>query len=365
MDNPMREDNPGQSGKWRGPILLGLAAMAISNLVVRKKVQQAERAHPPKGKFIEVDGVRLHYVEYGSGEPLVLLHGNGAMAEDFELSGLPEAAATRYRVIMFDRPGYGYSDRPPTRKWTAMEQAKLLHQASQRLGITRPIVLGHSWGTLVALAWALEYPNDVRSLVLLSGYYYPSKRPDTKLLATPALPLIGTLMRQTVSPLSGRLLWPAISKQIFSPAEVAPRFQNFPRWLSLRPSQLLASAEESGMMVHSAKILSPRYRELKMPLLIMAGTQDRIADPAHNSERLHEELPHSLLRMKEGAGHMIHYAYPDEIVTAIQTLETMANPATNAPISPSDRRPGNGTSAPSTIPAQTHPGIEESQRRLH
>jgi pimeloyl-ACP methyl ester carboxylesterase len=324
MKNPMRENNASNKGKWRGPLLLSVIAMAISSWAVHKKTQQAERTYPPKGKFIEVDGVRLHYVEHGTGKPLVFLHGNGVMVEDFELSGLSEAVAAGHRVIMFDRPGYGYSDRPQTRKWTATEQARLLHQAAQQLGIERPIVLGHSWGTLVALAWALEFPDDVRGLALLSGYYYPSMRPDTKLLATPALPIIGTLMRHTVSPLSGRLLWHAIAKQMFSPAAIAPQFQSsYPVWLSLRPEQLRASAEESGMMVPTAKLLSQHYQELKMPILIMAGKQDLIANPQHNSERLHAELPHSLLRLKEGVGHMIHYICPDEIVAEIQTLDTM------------------------------------------
>lgn len=324
MKNLMRDDNR-LAAKWRGPALLTVAAMAISSWAIHKKTQREEQIHPPKGKFVEVDGIRLHYVEHGTGQALVLLHGNGAMAEDFEISGLPGAAAAQHRVIMFDRPGYGYSDRPHDRKWTPIEQAKLLHQATQQLGIERPIVLGHSWGTLVALAWALEFPQDVRGLALLSGYYYPSMRPDTKLMATPAVPLIGTLMRYTLSPLSGRLLWPAIAKHIFSPVDVADRFRSYPVWLSLRPEQLRASAEESGMMVSSAEALSKRYRELlNMPLLIMAGVQDRIADPEHNSERLHEELPHSVLRMKEGVGHMIHYACPEEIAAAIQTLDTTA-----------------------------------------
>lgn len=348
MKNLIREDNR-RTGKWRGPALLTLAAMAISSWAIHKKTQQQERAHPPKGKFIEVDGSRLHYVEHGTGPALVLLHGNGAMAEDFEISGLPAAAAARYRVIMFDRPGYGYSDRPHDRKWTPIEQARLLHQATQQLGVERPIVLGHSWGTLVALAWALEFPQDVRGLVLLSGYYYASMRPDTKLLATPAVPLIGTLMRHTVSPLSGRLLWPAIAKHVFSPADVADRFRSYPVWLSLRPEQLRASAEESGMMVPAAQALSKRYRELlNMPLLIMAGIRDRITDPEFHSRRLHEELPHSDLRMKESVGHMIHYACPDEIAAAILALDATAASAS--------RPAARAASASSSMPTAARPG---------
>ena len=72
------------------------------------------------------DGVRLHYIDRGQGEPVVLLHGNGTMAQDFDLSGVLEIAAGRYRVIAFDRPGYGHSARPRDRIWTPDAQAKLL-----------------------------------------------------------------------------------------------------------------------------------------------------------------------------------------------------------------------------------------------
>jgi hypothetical protein len=90
-------------------IVVALVASAILNRVLAK---MAERRNPPIGRFIVVDGVRLHYVERGKGEPLVLLHGNGSMIQDFDSSGLLDAAAKTYRVIAFDRPGFGYSDRP-------------------------------------------------------------------------------------------------------------------------------------------------------------------------------------------------------------------------------------------------------------
>jgi pimeloyl-ACP methyl ester carboxylesterase len=325
MRNPIHENNVSHTGKWGKPALVGLAAMAASAWAIHRKTQKEERAHPPLGKFIDVEGVRLHYVEHGNGDPVVLLHGNGAMAEDFELSGLSNAVGAQHHVIIFDRPGYGYSSRPDNKDWTAEEQAALLHQALKQLGIERPILVGHSWGTFVAIAWALAHPDEVRGLALLSGYYYPSFRPDTKLLASPALPVVGTVMRYTTSPLSGRALWPTVSKQIFSPEEIPDRFKSYPVWLSLRPGQLWASAVESGMMTNTAKRLSQRYRELTMPVLIMAGTGDKIANPDDNSRRLHHDLPGSILRMKDGVGHMIHYACPDEIAAAIQIVETMAD----------------------------------------
>jgi alpha/beta hydrolase fold len=86
-----------------------LAALAVVNRYLAKK---AERDNPPIGRFVEVGGVKLHYVDRGSGDPVVLLHGNGSMIEDFESSGLIEMASRKYRVIAFDRPGFGHSTRP-------------------------------------------------------------------------------------------------------------------------------------------------------------------------------------------------------------------------------------------------------------
>ncbi|MBA2690428.1 MAG: alpha/beta hydrolase, partial [Burkholderiales bacterium] len=59
------------------------AALAVTALLVRQRARRAERENPPIGQFIEIDGVLLHYVERGSGAPLVLLHGNGTMAQDY------------------------------------------------------------------------------------------------------------------------------------------------------------------------------------------------------------------------------------------------------------------------------------------
>src|ERR1700744_1615862 len=158
--------------------LLGLVSAGAVSLVAMATVNRyladkAERSNPPKGRFVEVDGVRLHYVEYGSGVPVVLLHGNGTMLEDFGSSGLIDLAAKDYRVLAFDRPGFGHSSRPRGTVWTALEQAKLLKRALEHIGAANAIVLGHSWAASVAIAMGLEFPDFVRGLVLASGYYYP------------------------------------------------------------------------------------------------------------------------------------------------------------------------------------------------
>ena len=293
------------------------AATAASALFNVAKARQAEQENPPTGKFLEIDGVQLHYVERGEGRPLVLLHGNGVSLVDMEASGLLDRAARHYRVIAFDRPGYGHSTRPRDRTWSPEEQAALLWTALRSLGVAGPIILGHSWGTLVALAMALEHPGETSALVLASGYYYPSGRMDALLLSPPALPVVGDAMRYTVSPLVARLVTPALIERMFAPASVPESFAAYPIELSLRPSQLRAASAEAGMMVGAAARLSKRYDELDLPVILISGDGDRIVAFDQQSKLIHEAIPGSELRIIEGGGHMIHYLDPDAVVAAI------------------------------------------------
>src|SRR6476660_1487571 len=252
-----------------------LAAMALVN---RHLAEKAERDNPASGRFLDVSGVRLHYVERGSGAPLVLLHGNGSMIEDFEYSGLIDLAAKNYRVIVFDRPGFGHSDRPRNVVWTPDAQAELIKHALERLGVSNATVLGHSWGASVAVALALKYPDLIRGLVLASGYYYPTARPDVIAMGAPALPLIGDILSHTLSPLISRAIWPLMMSKIFGPRSVPRKFAAFPKEMALRPSQIRASAAESALMIPDAWMLRHQYADLKMPVVIIAGEDDKLID---------------------------------------------------------------------------------------
>jgi pimeloyl-ACP methyl ester carboxylesterase len=268
------------------------------------------------GRFLDVDGVHLHGVDRGQGPPIVLLHGNLTMIEELALSGLLDLAARQGRVLAFDRPGYGYTSRPRDRVWTPAAQADLFHDALRRLGVERPVIVGHSFGTIVALEMALRHPRSVAGLTLLSGYFFPTARVDVPLLAPPSLPLLGDVMRHTVSPLLGRLSWPAIRRLLFGPAPVTPGFDEL-RGMMLRPEQIRAGASESALMVPTVAMLQSRYLELDMPVVILAGAKDRFVDTERQSAALHRLLPGSRLRIVPGAGHMVHHTAPEAALAAI------------------------------------------------
>src|SRR5947209_13730784 len=266
-----------------------IGALTLAALYNRQRASQAERDNPPAGRFVGINGVRLHYVERGQGEPLVLLHGNGSMIQDFESSGLLGMAAQKYRVIAFDRPGFGHSERPRATVWTPQAQADLIHAALAKLGVTRAIVLGHSWGASVAVALAEKHPQAVASLVLASGYYYPSPRADVVFASGPAVPVLGDVMRTTLAPLLGRAMWPIVLRKIFGPAPTPQKFEGFPKEMALRPSQIRAIAAEAALMIPNAFRMRGDYADLKMPVVIISGDDDRLID-VDQSARLHEEV---------------------------------------------------------------------------
>lgn len=302
-------------------IQIGAAATATlaAAAFVHQRARQAERANPPVGRFVEVDGVRLHYLERGEGPPLVMLHARGSMIQEIALSGLFELAAARYRVIALDRPGYGYSARPRGRWWGPQSQAALLRRMLAQIGVERPVVFGHSFGAMVAAAFALDYPTAARAVVLASGYYFPTARLEAPLMAPPALPVVGDLLRHTLSPLLGRLMWPYMLQIMFSPAPVPRYFERFPTWMALRPLQLRASAEEAAVMIPSAMVLQRRYSEIAMPAVILAGAQDRYVDPERHSVKLSTVIPGSMLVLSPRAGHMVHHVDPRRVLQAIET----------------------------------------------
>jgi pimeloyl-ACP methyl ester carboxylesterase len=317
-----------------------VGALGISALVNRHHAKKAENDNPPAGEFLYVNGVRLHYVERGSGAPLVLLHGNGSMIQDFESSGLITLAAKNYRVIVFDRPGFGHSDRPRDVVWTPAAQAELINSALDQLGVSHAIVLGHSWGASVAVALALINPNLVQGLVLASGYYYPTLRLDVAALSGPAV-LVGAVLRHTISPIVSRLMWPLVMAKIFGPRSVPKKFEGFPKEMALRPSQIRASTGDSALMISEAFYLQDEYAKLKMPVVIIAGDKDRLINIDAQSGRLHRDVSQSRFHRVSETGHMIHQTASDVVMAAINEVGRIGKQR-SAPISTAPPEVGQG-----------------------
>ena len=185
-------------------------------------------------------------------------------------------------------------------------------------------MLGHSWGTLVAIAMGLRKAYPVRGLILASGYYFPSWRVDFWILSAPALPLMGDALRFTLAPIISLALLPGLIRMLFAPRPVSPKFKSeSPFSLTLRPKQLRAAAEESAFLVPAAARLQWRYPGLDCPVRVIHGENDKLVEE-DQAKRLHAALPRSRLHTVRQAGHMVHYADLEGIMQAVAELKMEA-----------------------------------------
>jgi len=162
-------------------LLLVLVALGagLAGLVLwkaRANEARAEAAFPPEGQVVMVDGHRVHAVVMGSEDgtrpDLVLLHGASGNTRDMTYHLAPRLARD-YRVIVLDRPGLGYTERINRTGATIIEQAELMQKAAALFGAEKPIVLGHSYGGAVALAWAVTRPDHIAAVVDVAGAAKP------------------------------------------------------------------------------------------------------------------------------------------------------------------------------------------------
>lgn len=351
FDAPRHHPRHGTAGT-RLALLAGAAlVLGAAAYHTQRQARRAEREHPPRGRFVHVHGTALHYIEHGAAHapPLIILHGSGSMAEEIELSGLAERAGASYRVIVFDRVGHGHSGRLRDGARTPARQADLILAALRRLEIDDPIVLGHSWGALVAMALGLNHPHAVRALVLLSGCWFPTPRADVAWMSGPAMPLIGGLLRHTLVPFAARLTWPRMIRRAFAPAPVPASFsQAYPLGLALRPSQLHAVAGEAAHLLPAVLRLAPHYGELRVPVVIGAGAQDRRFGTRWHSLRLHKAIPDSVLHIVDGAGHMLHHDAPDLVLGFVDEAAQMADIAHSVASPARTERRADGPVVPGT-----------------
>ena len=303
---------------WAAGATAALGALAATNAV---RAERAKRDNPPIGTFAEVDGVRLHYLEAGAGDPILLVHGNGTMLQDWIISGLFDELAKTNRVIAVDRPGFGHSSRPRGISWTPERQAKLLVDFLDKLDIDRIVAVGHSIGAQVVTALALDHPERLKGVALIGGPFYPEPRADVLMIAGSAIPGYGDILNRTLMPLAAEAMRKRFTRKLFGPAEETEAWRrDFSFAFALRPSRVRAGASDAVHMIPAARRLAPRYGEIELPVAIIAGRGDRIVDTDKQSARLHHELPHSRLILLDGVGHMAHHNAMRDVAAAVRLL---------------------------------------------
>ncbi|MBU1023099.1 alpha/beta hydrolase [bacterium] len=308
--------------------ILGVLLAIITVIFVGGKiytdilVERVEVEYPPVS-FVTVENVRLHYLEAGSGPPVVLISGGSGKLQDFSLSPLYELIVNKYRVIIIDRPGLGYSEKPSNEEVSPDVQARLIHAALEKLGVENPIIVGQSWGGVIALAYAQSYSNELSGIVLLGSSPYPRERHTDFFNVIARTPIIGDFILHTLYvPIGRHWVAPAImeqNKDYFAPLEAVPEsYYDSTIELGLRPSHVKASAEETIIIPASLATLVSDLEKVNLPVIIVAGDLDTHA--FEQAVRLEQDLPISRVVIVEGANHYLWFSKPEVVMDTIQEL---------------------------------------------
>lgn len=312
---------------WLFGGLLGAAALVVLGLMLATRLiaARAERLVPARGKFVEVDGNRIHYVEEGEGRPILFLHGLGAQLHHFRHT-LFGRFGTGYRLIALDRPGSGYSLRPSDASGQLPEQAQAVRHFIERLGLERPLIVGHSLGGAVALTLAVQHPEAISGVALLSPLTHLEERARRKfdLLYVPS-GMLRRIMAYTLAIPASLKYAEATMRFIFAPQAVPEDYMIAGGgWLGLRPGHFYATSTDVVAVEQDLGRIERRYGEIAMPAGILFGTADRVIGIDIHGEPMLDKIRGIDFERVEGLGHMPQFAEPERVVAFIKRIAARA-----------------------------------------
>lgn len=307
---------------------LALALLALTGttqVLAARREARAAKLTPPTGQDVEVEGRRVHVEVLGSAGPdLVLIHGASGNVRDFTLRLAP-TLATRYRVFVVDRPGLGWSD-PLPGGGSLAAQARSIQAAVAALGAERPLVLGHSYGGAVALAWAATLPGTLSGVLPLAAVAYPWYTGLGAFYSVLSHPLGLALAIPLLTAFTPTRVIRAEMAKIFRPQPAPPGFaDHLGTDLTLRRGQMRANARQRRALHAEVEALSPRWPEITVPIEVVHGSADDIVPPSVHAERLTAELADAPLTLLDGIGHAPHHSAMPEVIAAIDRLAIRAN----------------------------------------
>lgn len=297
-----------------------LCFIILTGIKAHNFTRRAEVTTPPIGAFIDVDGTRIHYLKKGSGPALILLHGAGGNLRDYEYNLIPELSE-RYTVIAFDRPGHGYTDKLTSNGATLQEQSDLLHKAAQKLGIIEAYIAGYSFGGALALNWALEKPDFIKGLVLVSSVSMPWPGEVHLNYRMMSKPIIGPAIMATATAYMSGAYFRSRYATIFEPHPASDDFMDYVGVnMSVRFPSFVENARQLTTMRPQIVAQSQRYSSLDMPITLIHGVEDTSVPLQIHAQEFVKHVPQAKLRTIAEMGHAALQLAPKDVIQAIDTM---------------------------------------------
>jgi pimeloyl-ACP methyl ester carboxylesterase len=299
-------------------LLWGALALAVLVVVLNWTYGRLPVTPHATGSFIQLAGVKLRYLERPGPEPAVLLiHGLPGTAEDFE-NVTPLIAG--HRTIAIDRPGFGFS----TGGYFSFDrQLQAVRELIERLHLGRPVLVGHSYGGTISLAYAERHPAEVRGLVLVDAaatctHNSTFARVQARFVKFIELPVISQLADVTFSQLLRTASADPAESEAFTPNPVNQRHHRRVLSINLKHGNLEAYSGEVVAANGVIEGVNRGLRDIHVPAVVVQGAQDKLVKP-QCGRRLAATLPDARLQVVQG-GHMVPYTHPAAVAAAAQSL---------------------------------------------
>lgn len=310
----------------RRSLLACSAAAVLAGCTAPFDAGNAEDAFPPIGDFVQTSAGRVHLWRAGPTDPLlaerkpaVLIHGASGNLRDFTFAIAPKIAETR-PVIAVDRPGFGYTDRPDGTD-TPAAQAAMLREAVGEIGVDQPLVLGHSYGAAVTMAWALDAPETVSGIIPVSGVTMPYRGMGRVLSALGLAGIVTWAYSEYLKSVANDGGIERFLDRVFRPQRPPP---GYPAYigapLALRQGTLDANGRDLEVLNGALIDMAPRYANMSTPAEIIHGAADFI-DPGRQSVALKTAIPNGRLTLLPNVGHMAHHVGTDTLIEALDRLD--------------------------------------------
>jgi pimeloyl-ACP methyl ester carboxylesterase len=313
--------------------LLGLMTVAGLSLAAPSPAATAEERTPAftrAERLVPVSGGRLRVVtleprDRTSGPDLLLLHGASGNLKDLELS-IGRRLAARRPVILVDRPGHGGSDRLGGREMAApAAQAKAVVEALDRLGVGQVVAVGHSWSGALATALALDHPDRVAGLALLSPATHPFPGGVGWYNEVAAIPIVGDLFAALLVGPIGRRRFDDAVRVVFAPREPPPDYvRRTDAMTLLEPAEFKANAQDLVDLKGFLRTQARRYEEIGAPTVIVTSDRDHVVSPDIHARPLHRQIRGSKLVVLKDAGHMPQWTATARVAAEIEAVAAQA-----------------------------------------
>lgn len=298
------------------PLFASAAGLVGGGAVVaaaysRHTARRVERNLPPDGSFATIRGRRIHYRDIGQGPAIVMIHGLAGQMRNF--AAVAGRLQSSHRVVLIDRPGSGHS--PGRGDDSLTDQAAIVADLIDTLGLDRPLVVGHSLGGAVSMALALNYPDKISGLALIAPLtQVQEKVPAAFRGLVIGKPAVRAIIANTLAIPMMRLNSAKSRAVLFAPEPVHPAFDlDYGGAMLARPHAVYASSSELVAVNDALAPLVARYGEIALPVRILFGEGDQILPAVVHGTRTASEIRGALCTLLPDAGHMLPVTLPARV----------------------------------------------------